>query len=86
MRDLKSMEDIGERLMSNDESLISAIVTGIAFRLLPNTEWNNMQAFWGVLTIYIAAFSCVHFIKAKIRQHKDNRYITLERSECRHAG
>ena len=85
MSDLKSMEDIYGRLLANDEPYISAAATGIIFKILPNATWNNMQAFWGVLVIYLAVFSCVYFIKRKVKQHKDKRHYTVIRMERKDA-
>ena len=79
-------KDVYEILIENDELYISALATGIIFRILPETEWSNMQAFWAVLVIYAATFSCVSFIKAKIKQHKANRYFTVKRMDQENVG
>ena len=80
MSRLKSIDDFYTRLINIDDvTFISAIGTGGVFRLLPNSTWDNMQAFWGVLIIYMAVFSVVHFVKSKIRQRKESRYFTVKR-------
>lgn len=86
MSDLKSMEDIYGRILADDEPYIAAIATGIIFRILPNTTWNNMQAFWGVLVIYASVYSCVFAIKKKIKQHKKTRYTTVKMWERKNVG
>lgn len=85
MSNVNSTEDIYEILLGNEEAYISAAVTGILFRVLPNTTWDNMQAFFGVLVIYVAVYSGVHFIRAKIKRYKESRYVTLPRRERRDA-
>ena len=86
MSNLKSLDDIYTRLVTiDDETFISVIGTGIIFKILPKSTWSNMQAFFGVLVIYIAVWSSVHFIKAKIKQRKESRYFTVNRMERKNA-
>lgn len=78
MSKFKSMEDIYTQITKIDDvSFISVIGTGIIFKILPDTSWDNMQAFLGVVAIYMAVFSCVYFAKFKIRQRRESHYHTV---------
>lgn len=76
MKSRRISGDLFERLLNDDESVVSLIVTGVLFKILPDAEWNNIQAFLGVLTVYMAVFSVIHYSLEKYFQYREKKNFT----------
>lgn len=70
-----------ERLLRDDETCVSIILTGVVCKFLPYAEFTGVEAFFVLLFIYMAVFSATHYVMDIIEKRKADRYITVPRSE-----
>ena len=66
-----------DRILRDDETSVSVVMTGVVYMMLPELECTNLENFFIFILVYIAVFTAVHYIMDRIEKRKSSRYITV---------